>query len=93
MDCHEPVRGRGGVLAVMYKTHWAGLTKPSREQEMDLLLYRPNILRCWAGKPDQHRRTNPLHHRMRIGTAQCAIYMNNNERCLTPGYACVSRAE
>ena len=26
---HQSVRGRGGVIAVLYKTHWAGLSEPS----------------------------------------------------------------
>ena len=26
---HQRIRGRGGVLAVMYETHWAGLLSPS----------------------------------------------------------------
>ena len=26
---HQLVRGRGGAIAVLYKTHWAGLSKPS----------------------------------------------------------------
>ena len=38
---HRSVRGRGGVIAVLYKTHWAGLSEPSWEREMDLHLSRP----------------------------------------------------
>ena len=30
---HQSVRGRGGVIAVLYKTHWAGLSKPSWERK------------------------------------------------------------
>ena len=30
---HQSVRGRGGVIAVLYKTHWAGLSEPSWERE------------------------------------------------------------
>ena len=37
--------GRGGVMAVLYKTHWAGLSEPSREREIDLRLSRSHILR------------------------------------------------
>ena len=29
---HQSVRGRGGVIAVMYKTHWAGLSESSWER-------------------------------------------------------------
>ena len=42
---HQLVRGRGGVIAVLYKTHWVGLPEPSWEREMDLHLSRPNPLR------------------------------------------------
>ena len=30
---HQSVGGRGGVIAVMYETHWAGLSGPSWERE------------------------------------------------------------
>ena len=42
---HQSVRGRGGVIAVLCKTHWAGLSEPSWEREMDLHLSRSHILR------------------------------------------------
>ena len=35
---HPSVRGRGGVIAVMYETHWTGLSGPSWEREMDFQL-------------------------------------------------------
>ena len=52
---HQLVRGRGGVIAVMYETHWMGLSGPSREREIDLQLFHREILRYWAGTPNQHR--------------------------------------
>eukprot|EP00904_Undaria_pinnatifida_P007854 jgi/Undpi1/4199/HiC_scaffold_16.g07566.m1 len=52
---HQSVRGRGGIIAVLYKTHWAGLSEPSWEREMDFHLSRSHILRYWTGTPDQHR--------------------------------------
>ena len=85
--------GRGGVIAVLYKTHWVGLPEPSWEREMDLHLSRSHILRYWAGTPDQHRQTNRLYRRMRIGAAQRELSRNNGELFLAPGYACVTRAE
>ena len=42
---HQSVQGRGGVIAVLYKTHWAKLSEPSWEREMDLHLSRSHILR------------------------------------------------
>ena len=46
---HQSVRGQDGVIAVLYKTHWAGLSEPSWEREMDLHLSRSRILRYLAG--------------------------------------------
>ena len=59
---HRSVRGRGGVIAVMYETHWTALSRPSWEWEMDLQLSRLASLRNWAGTPNQHRQTNRLYH-------------------------------
>ena len=47
----------------------------------------------WAGTPDQHRQTNRLYRRTRIGAAQRELSRNNGERLLAPGYACVPRAD
>ena len=58
---HQSVRGRGGVIAVIYKTHWAGLSEPSGEREMDLHLPRFHILHNWARTPDQQRQNNRLY--------------------------------
>ena len=88
---HQSVRGRGGVIAVLYKTHWAGLSEPSWKREMNLHLSRSLILRYWAGTPDQHRQTNRLYRRKRIGAAQRELSRNNGERFLAPGDACVPR--
>ena len=52
---HQPIQGRGGIIAVLYKTHWAGLSESSWEREIDLHLSTPHILRYWAGTPDQRR--------------------------------------
>ena len=90
---HQSVRGRGGVIAVLYKTHWARLSEPSWEREMDLHLSRSHILRYRAGILDQHRQTNRLYRRMQIGAAQRELSSNNRERFLAPGCACVSRAD
>ena len=89
---HQSVRGRGGVIAVLYKTHWAGLSEPSWEREMNLYLSRSRTLRYWAETPDQNRQNNRLYRRMRIGAAQRELSRNNGERFLAPGYPCVPRA-
>ena len=50
-------------------------------------------MRYWAGTPDQHRQTNRLYRRMRIGAAQRELSRNNGERFLAQGDACVPRAD
>ena len=90
---HQWVHGTGGVIAVMYETHWTGLSRPSWEREMDLQLSRQQILLYWAGTPNQHRQTNHLYRQMRIGAAQRELSRANSERFLGPGYGCVPRAD
>ena len=77
----------------MYNTHWTGLSGPSWEQEIDFQLFLHEILRYWAGTPNQHRQTNRLYCRMRIDPAQRELSQNNGERFLAHGYGCVPRAE
>ena len=60
---------------------------------MDLHLSHSHILRYWAGTPDQHRQTNRLSRRMRIGASQRELSRNNGESFLAPGYACVLSVE
>ena len=48
---HKSVRRRGGVIPVLYKTHWAGLSEPSWEREMDLHLSCPPHLAILGGNP------------------------------------------
>ena len=43
--------------------------------------------------PNQHRQTNRLCRRMRIGAAQDEPSRNNGERFVAPGYACVPRVD
>ena len=70
-----------------------GLSEPSWEREINFQLSRTHILPYWTSTPDQHRQTNRLYRRMRIGAAQGELSRNNGERFLAPGYACVPRAE
>ena len=60
---------------------------------MDLQLSRTHNVRYWVGATDQHRETNRLYRRMRIGAAQHELSRNNGERFLAPGYTCVPRGE
>ena len=41
----QSVRGRGGVIAVLHKMHWAGLSERFWEREINLHLFRSHILR------------------------------------------------
>ena len=90
---HQSVRGQGGIITVMYETQWTGPSTPSWEREMDFQLFRYEILRYWAGTPHQHRQTNRLYRRMRIGAAQRELSRSNGERFLAPGYGCLPQAE
>ena len=78
---------------MMYETHWTGLYGPSWERAMDLQLFLHEISRYWAGTPNQHRQTNRLYRRMRIGASQRQLYRNNGEQFLAHGYGCVPYAE
>ena len=49
---HQSVRGRGGVIAVMYETHWTGLSGPSWQREIDLQLFRHEIFALLGGHPE-----------------------------------------
>ena len=77
----------------MCETHWTGLSGPSWEREMDLQVFCHDILRYWVGAPNQHRQTNRLCRRMRIGAAQRELCRDNGERILAHGYGFVPRAE
>ena len=90
---HQSVRGRGGVIAVMYETHWTGLSRPSWAREMELQISRRDILRYSAGTPNKHRQTRRLYCRMRISAARRELSRINGERFLAPGYGCVPHAE
>ncbi len=79
---HRSVRGRGGVIAVLYETHWKGLLQPSWERETDLQHFRQHVLKYWAG--------TPLKLRMRIGAAPRELSRDQGARFLSPGYDLVT---
>ena len=89
---HQCVRGRGGVIAVLYETHWKGLLRPSWEREMDLQHSRAHVLRYWTGAPDQRRQANRKYRAMRIGAARRELARRDGQRFLPSGYSLVSRA-
>ena len=78
---------------MLYKMHWAGLFEPFWEREMDLQIFGTHALRYWAGPPNQHCQTTAFTARYAKHTVQRELSRNNGERFLTPGYACVPRAE
>ena len=90
---HQSVRCRGGVIAVMYETQWTGLSGPSWDREMDLQLFRHEILRYWAGTPNQHRQNQPPVSPYANYAAQRELSRNNGERFLAHGYGCAPRPE
>ena len=85
------VRGRGGVIVVLYETHWTGLLSPSWERELDLQHFRRHILLYWFGKPAQHRQTNCLYRQMRIGAAHRELSRCQGRLFPAPGYTLVPR--
>ena len=88
---HQLVRGRGGVIAILYKTHWAGLLSPSWARELDLQHVRRYILLCCPGQSTQHCQTNRLYRRMRIGAAHRELSRSQGQLFLAPGYTLVPR--
>ena len=85
------VRGRGGVIPVLYETHWTGLLSPSWERELDLQHFRRHILLYWSGKPTQQRQTNRLYRQMRIGAAHRELSRSQGQLFLAPGYTLIPR--
>ena len=59
---------------------------------MDLRFSRHDILRYWTCTPNQHRQTNRLYRRKRIGAAQRELSRCNGERFLAPAQGYVSHA-
>ena len=92
ISTHQLVRGRGGVIAVLYETHWKGLLRPSWEREMDLQHSRQHILRYWQGLPDQQRSTNRRYRAMRVGSAMRELARAKGHRYVPSGYALISRS-
>ena len=63
---HQLVRGRGGIIAVLYETYWTGILSPSWERELDLQHFR-HLLFYSTGPESRHNTVRPT-----ASTARCA---------------------
>ena len=82
---HQSVRGRGGVTAVLLKAHWAGLSEPSWEREMDLQRYRTHI--CVIGPAFRTSTAKPT-----VFTAGCGLVRHSVSSPGTTGSVFCRRA-
>ena len=62
---HQLVQGRGGKLAVMYETHWEGLSSITWEREIDLKNFSRHILEYWMSTSRQVEGINSKYLAMR----------------------------
>ena len=69
---HQLVRGRGGKLAVMYETHWEGLSSITWERESDLKNFSRHIPEYWMSTPRQVKGVNFRYRGMRRAQAHKA---------------------
>ena len=52
---HQCIRGRGGIITVLYETHWTGLLRPTWERQLDLQAFHHRVFSYWANAPLQHQ--------------------------------------
>lgn len=45
---HQYVRNRGHTVVVLYETHRKGISRPTRQRELDLKGFRHKLLACWG---------------------------------------------
>ena len=92
---HRSVRGRGGVIAAFYETHWKDLLQPSWEREMDLQHSRQHSLQYWAGAPLTATSTGKpaVSTHIRVGVDQRELSRNQGARFLSPGYSLVTHQD
>ena len=88
---HQLVRGRGGVITVLYATNWTGLLSSSLERELDLQHFRRHILLYWSGNPTLHRQKNRLYRQIRIGAAHRELVRSKGQQFIAPSYTLVPR--
>ena len=84
------VRGRGGKLAVMYETHWEGLSSITWEREIDLKNFSRHILEYWMSTPRQMKGVNSKYRAMRRAQSHRAYWRHQNKYYLEQGYHLVS---
>ena len=66
------VRGRGGKLAVMYETHWEGISSITWEREIDLKNFSRHMLEYWMSTPRQVKGVNSKYRAIRRAQAHRA---------------------
>ena len=87
---HQFVRGRGGVIAVLYEARWDSLLRPTWERELDLQAFRHNIILYWATGPAQHQPHTRQYQQLRITAAAREIARSKGERHLPGSYRLVA---
>ena len=87
---HQLVRGRGGKLAVMYETHWEGLSSITWEREIDLENFSRHILEYWMSTPRPVKGVNSKYRAMRRAQAHRAYWRHKNKYYLEQGCHLVS---
>ena len=66
---HQCVRGRGGAIAVLYKTHWDGHLCTTWKRELVLQAFRRHILSYWAAGPAQYQADTRQYQHLRVSEA------------------------
>ena len=87
---HQLVRHRNGIVAVLYQTHWIGLTTPSWERESDLDTFRRHILLYWSNEICQSKQGNRNYRLTRTRAAHRELARSRGERYMPPGFSLVS---
>ena len=87
---YQLVRGRNGVIALLYERHCTGFLSPFREHDLDPQHSRRHILLWWSDTPTQHQQVNHLHGQMHIGAAQQKLSRSHGPFFLAPGYTMLS---
>ena len=87
---HQLVRGRDGKLAVMYETHWEGLSSIMREREIDLKNVLRHIVEYWMSSPRQVKGVNSMYRAIRRAQAHRSYCCYRNKNYLEQGYHLLS---